>query len=388
MTPRASAAALDAGRRKPLQAVVEDGLRRIAEPNQEPPPPDGYETAKPPRQFKLLSAAHLRAMPAMRWLVHSMLPEQGFGAVFGPSGSGKGFVVVMLVAAIAEGAEFFGHRTKQGRVIYVWLEGQAGAPQRVAAWEKDAGREFPASVQFVFESFKLTDRADVQALAAAIEGAGGADVIVIDTLNRAAPEADENSSQDTGRLLEAAKDLQSMVGGFVLFVHHSGKDATKGMRGHSSIGAALDAVIEISRVDDRRELRVQKVKDGEDGETHPFRLRVVDLGEDEDGEPVTSCVVDREQKLEESAPRPKLPRGGNQKIVYDALGPLFRATHAMGKAGAPNGRPCLTLEEAIAGTRARLPVDTDRQTERAREAIKGLVGSGVLGCNEGWVWLK
>lgn len=347
------------------------------------------EQSAGPRRFELLRAAEVAARPPMRWLLHSVLPEEGYGAVFGPSGAGKGFLVISLVAALAEGGSFFGRRVrKQSRVIYVWLEGQSGAPQRIAAHVADSGRPFPDGVQFVFEAFKLTERDDVLGLAASIDSAGGADVIVIDTLNRAAPDADENSSQDTGRVLEAVKDLQTMVGGLVLLVHHTGKDATKGLRGHSSIGAALDVVIEVSRTEDRREWRVQKSKDGEDGETHPFSLRSVDLGVDEDGEAITSCVVEPEQVLDRAAARPKLPRGGNQKIVYEALGPLFRASATYGKAGAPAGRPCLLLQDAITGTRDRLPGESDRQTERARAAVSGLVGSGVLGCNEGWVWLK
>lgn len=351
------------------------------------PPPDELEA--PPRRFKLLSVAEIHAMPPMRWLLHGGLPEQGTAAIFGPSGSAKGFIIVRLISAIAEGADFFGHRTRRARVIYVVLEGQAGVPNRVKAWEIDEGRPFPEGVQFVFESFRLTDPGDVLGLAATIESAGGAEVIVIDTLNRAAPGADENSSQDMGRLLEAVQKLQAMTGGLVLLVHHTGKDSMRGMRGHSSLHAALDAAIEVSRSDDRREWKVAKSKDGEDGQVHVFRLRQVQLGEDEDGEPVTSCVVDPDLSAEPSpGPRPQLPKsGGNQKIVYDALGPLFRAASSRGMGGAPAVRPCLTLDDAIDGVRDRLTCDAARRKERAQQAITGLVGKGVLGCNEGWIWL-
>ena len=351
-----------------------------------PNPPD--EADAPPRRFKLLSVADVRAMPPMRWRVHSVLPEQGFAALYGPSGSGKGFLVVGMAAAIAEGADCFGHRTVQGRLIYVCLEGQAGVPQRIKAWEENAGRPFPDGVQFVFESFRLTSRDDVLGLAATIDAAGGADVIVIDTLNRAAPDADENSAPDMGRVLEAVKALQQMVGGLVLLVHHAGKDAARGMRGHSSVYAALDAVLEVTRTDDRREWAVHKAKDGRDGEVHPFRLRVVHLGEDDEGEAITSCAVESSQ-LEQAPlqPRVNLPTGGNQKIVYDALCPLFRESTTRGQAGAPPMRPCLSLDGAIHGVRDRLTVEPKRRTERAQQAINGLVARGVLGCNEGWIWL-
>jgi AAA domain/DnaB-like helicase N terminal domain len=340
--------------------------------------------------FKLLSVADLRAMPPQRWLIHSVLPRQGVAAIFGASGSGKGFFVVHIVAAVGDGDDCFGHRSRQGRVVYIVLEGQHGIPQRINAWERDTGREFPDAVRFVFDPFNLNDRDDIIGMAAAVAAAGGADLIVIDTLNRAAPGFDENSSVDMGKAVEAVTQLQAMTGGLVLLLHHSGKDATKGMRGHSSLHANLDAVIEVSRTGDRREWKSYKQKDGKDGEAHPFKLRVVHLGEDEDGEPITSCVIDADSSSDDGGDRTsvRLPKGGNQRIVYDGLSPLFRASRHTGQAGAPLQRPCLTLDDAIAGTRDRLAVEQKRRSERARQAITGLIASGVLGSNEGWLWLR
>lgn len=374
-----------------VQELVRTRARRIdapasSDPRPDPPINDG--ASAPPRWYRLLSMADLRTMPPMRWRIYGVMPAEGFGAMYGQSGSGKGFLIVDMIAAVAEGRPWFGHRVKPGRVLYVVLEGKAGIPKRFAAWEKANERPFPDAVHFLFESFRLTDRADVLGLAAAIESVGGAEVIVIDTLNRAAPGADENSSQDMGRVLEAVKDLQAMTGGMVLLVHHTGKDASKGMRGHSSLFGGMDAVIEVSRSGDLRSWSSGKLKDEKDGESHAFRIRRIELGEDDAHEPITSCVVEPEHSIDEpDMPRPKLPKGGNQKIVYDALCPLFKASKAWGKAGAPAHRPCLTLEEAVAGTRDRLTVEPKRRTERAQQAITGLVASGVLGSNEGWLWL-
>ena len=83
----------------------------------------------------------------------------------------------------------------------------------------------------------------------------------------------------------------------------------------------------------------------------------------------------------------KLPQGGNQKLILEGLRPLFKASHATGKAGAPAQRPCIELEAAITSAAPRLTCAPDRRAERAREAITGLVGRGVLGCNEGFLWL-
>lgn len=340
-----------------------------------------------PKRFRLLSVDDLRAMPRLEWLIHSVLPSTGCGAIYGPSTSGKSFLALDMAAALADSNEWFGHRIKSPKnCLYIALEGETGLRLRVEAWEKSNDRPFPEGVRFLFESFDLSTLTDTLALGGSIELSGGVDVIVIDTLNRAAPGADENASADMGRILEGVRDLQGLTESLVLLVHHTGKDATKGLRGHSSLFAALDAAIEVSRTDDRREWKVAKSKDGEDGAVHPFRLSVVDLGEDDEGDSITSCVV-RSDTDASSARRPRLPKTGAQRIVYDALGPLFRDSPVMGKGGAPPMRPCLDLDEAIAGVRDRMTCLQKRRTERAREAITGLVARGVIGCNEDWIWL-
>lgn len=366
---------------------------RIPPPASAAAAPSGDNSVLPPKRFKLLTGEDLAAMPRLRWAVRNVLPSAGVAALYGASTTGKSFLALDLAAAIAEGRDWFGHRVKQPRrVVYVVLEGEAGFRIRVQAWEQANGRQFPTNVRFVFQSFEIGELPDILALwdaidtEAATNEPGNAPVIIIDTLNRSAPSADENSSADMGRILEGVRSLQDLTEGLVLLVHHVGKDATKGMRGHSSLFAALDAAIEVTRADDRREWKVAKAKDGEDGQTHPFRLSVIELDDDEDGEPVSSCIVQPDDDERVSA-RPKLPKGGNQRIVYEALGQLFRESHTFGKAGAPAIRPCIRLDAAIGHARDRLTCPTDRRTERTRQALTGLIGSGVMGCNEDWIWL-
>lgn len=344
------------------------------------------DAALMPSRFKLMSADDLAQLPPLSWRVRGVLPDAGLAAMFGPSGCGKSFLVIDLAQAVAAGLPWFGHRVKSCPVTYCALEGEAGIAGRVAAHRAKHG-DFGGSLLYLLQPFNLLNGSDVAELSAAIQAAGGsAGVVILDTLNRAAPGSDENDSKDMGAIIAAAKSLQSQVGGLVLLIHHTGKDASKGLRGHSSLHAALDAAIEVRRDNDRREWKLHKSKDGDDSIAHPFRLEVVEVGKDEDGEPLTSCVVLAEEATGEALRRALPPKSGNQKIIWDALGEELRKSSSFAEAGAPPGRPCIRLEDAIEKTRGLLICEAKRQTERARDALKGLIARGLLQHREGWLW--
>ena len=84
-----------------------------------------------------------------------------------------------------------------------------------------------------------------------------------------------------------ARELRCLV----LLVHHSGKNSDAGMRGSSALLGAADAVWAISNDSGARTVTLAKSKDGADGLVWNFTLEPVTIGEDEEGEVITSCVV-------------------------------------------------------------------------------------------------
>lgn len=350
------------------------------------------QTKEAPQRFKVLTPADISELPPVRWRVRGVLPADGIAALFGASGAGKSFLALDLLGNVASGAEWFGNRVTSAPVLYIGLEGEAGIAQRLKAHQKRHG-EVTGRFRFILQPLDIRKPADRADLIAAAQAAGYSDgVLCIDTLNRAAPGADENDSAAMGEIIAAAKALQSDLGGLVLLIHHTGKDASKGLRGHSSLHAALDAALEVTRDGDRREWRTAKAKDGNDGLAHPFRLEVIDLGTDGDGEAVTSCCIVPEESTGEMVRRAKLPKGGNARLIWDALPELFRAAGERRPDGVPDelphGRPVLSLEDAIEGTKSRLPVDSDQRGYRARLAITSLVNSGLLTFRDGWLWVS
>lgn len=356
-----------------------DVLAKLLEAATEPP--------KPEPRYKLLGGDELRSLPPLAWRVRGVLPAVGLAALYGPSASGKSFLSFDMAAAIAEGRRWFDCRVEAAPVVYCALEGEAGFKLRAQAWEASRGRALPDGLRMMLQPFKLTESQDVIDLAAVVPAGA---VVVVDTLNRAAPTADENSSRDMGEILEAAKLLQTLTRGLVLLVHHTGKNAAAGLRGHSSLFAAMDACIEVSRDGDRREWKVAKSKDGIDGDACPFRLQVETLGVEPTGEAITSCVVVRDTAVEDVR-AVKLPQGGNQRVVLDALRELLQKAGPLNTPGAPAscppGRPAVELEVVLPRLAERLTVAPDRKTERARDAITGLVSRGVVVCDKGWIWM-
>ncbi len=279
------------------------------------------------QRFSPLPVEALEAMPPQQWRIKGVFPIEGLAVVYGASTAGKSFLSLEMAASIGDGLPFFEHATKPAAVLYVGLEGEGGYRGRVVAWQRHHGRAIPDSVRFLLQPFRLTDPQDVADLAAVCPPGC---VVFIDTLNRAAPGMDENSSRDMGAVIEGAKTLQRLIGGLVVLVAHTGKDSAKGLRGHSSLFAALDAAVLVNRDDNARSWKVDKAKDGRDGETHYFRLSVVEIGIDEDGDAITSCVVVPEEAP--TSPGAK-PLNAIQKLAMESFREACRSNGSVDAGG-------------------------------------------------------
>lgn len=322
--------------------------------------------------FPLRTAEEIKAQVEAPYLVQNLLPARGVVAIFGESGCGKSFLAMDLVFAVASGTpHWFGLKVKQRPVLYVALEGQGGLKRRITAWEAHQGRELTEQVRFQTGEFEIHDAQSVEWVAeAALAIFGVGCVIVIDTLNQAAPGRDENNSADMGSIIAGAQNLASRTEGLVILIHHSGKDRSKGMRGHSSLVAAMDAVIEVTRDGEARSWRAAKVKDDDCGAPRRFRLKALVVGRDEDGDEVRSCAVE----IDLSAPTPKLRPlvGSNRLACMEALKSAVRA-----------GESNLTWERAVEIAAVVLNLPAGRRKTRAKETLQSMLRSSHLRLENG-----
>lgn len=245
-----------------------------------------------PLRFQVVPAGEFAQGQPPGWIVKGVIPRAQLVVLFGESGSGKSFVALDIAAAIVRGTDWRGHRTKRGRVVYLAAEGGGGFRNRLRAYEqqhKVALQDLPLGIIHAAPNF--LQRADAVEVAKAIEAAGGADLVIVDTFAQVTPGANENAAEDMGKALAHCRGIHQATSAVVLLVHHAGKDPTRGARGWSGLRAAADAELEVLRLPGGRLLRVSKQKDGDDGLEWGFDLETVPVGLDEDGDVVLSCVV-------------------------------------------------------------------------------------------------
>jgi hypothetical protein len=243
--------------------------------------------------------------------------------VFGQEGSAKTFVVLDQFFHIAAGRPWFGRKVEQGGVLYIAAEGSVGIRLRIEAWKREHGipdgipfAMIPASVDLLDPAAALAKLEQVIAFLTAFWGAPPV-VIGIDTLSQTMGGGDENTS-DMATYIANCGRLAAPIGCAIVIIHHQPLDAqTKRPRGHSSLAGAVDTMLHIEGRDGTRRLSIIKQKDLERGDDILFRLKQVEIGTDEEGKPVTSCVIEQADDMVVPDAGPRM--SPTRRIVLDAL---------------------------------------------------------------------
>ena len=126
-------------------------------------------------------------------------------------------------------------------------------------------------------------------------------LIVVDTISNAAgymKGGDDNDSATTTALMGTLRAVAETIGCFVLGVDHFGKDIAGGTRGSTAKESSADLVLAalgdkaVTGAVSNVKLAIRKNRAGRSGMEYPFSMREVALGADEDGDPITTLVVD------------------------------------------------------------------------------------------------
>lgn len=367
------------------------------------------------------------------WLIKGILPRGGVGMVIGKWQSGKSFFATDLSLNVALGEPYLGRKTRQGLTIYQAGEAGLGLKMRLRAAREARGIAKDANVPFVLMPEPLDMYGSEDPVTKFIAEAKmwssfyemPIELTTIDTFSAATAGANENSSEHVSLILGRGNRIARELGCLCLWVHHLNAAGDKA-RGHSSLMGNVDVVIEISELERTeteeiagqqitrtvREARVIKQKEGERGFHWNFLLKKVDVGKDEDGDPVTSCIVTPPGEIEGDSP--SMPAA--QRNVGIALNAervvLFKALlKALDEGGSA---PPLALQLPQSVTRAvefgkfrfayrKGVAPTDAEAKKHNDTIKkriqrfqdfilsrGLAAIGTVGEGDDetqWIWL-
>jgi hypothetical protein len=320
-----------------------------------------------PQRFLPVQAAEFASGAHPGWLVKNVIPAADLVVMFGESGSGKSFVALDIAGAIARGAEWRGNRVKQGRVVIIAAEGGAGYRGRLRAYAALHGIELAAlDIWVIHAQPNMLLKDDALDVCKAILAIGGASLVIVDTFAQVTPGANENAAEDMGKALTHCRGIRIATKAPVLLVHHSGKDQSKGARGWSGLKAAADAELEVVRMPTGRLVRLSKQKDGEDGLAWGFDLEQVPVGQDEDGDIVTSMVV-REAALPviQQVIAASKAAGPVEKVVLEVVNEMALAQTSGIEVSRVIDEAAKRLAEPEAGGR-------DTRKQRVRRAVLSL----------------
>jgi hypothetical protein len=343
--------------------------------------------------YRLIHFDDLRPGTKSAYLVDGVIPRAGIVAVWGPPKSGKSFWTFDLVMHIALGWPYRGRRVERGPVAYLAFEGAEGFNNRAEAFRRT--HEIAADDRPWF--YLLASNAklvrDHKALIASIDGQmldRPPTVVVLDTLNRSI-DGSESKDLDMGQYLAAAEVIGNEFDCVVIIVHHSGIDDSR-PRGHTSLTGTAAAQLSVKRdAASRVVVEVEAMKDGAEGAGFVSALKVIEVGVDDAGQPITSCVI---EAVEHAAPittsRPKLT--ANQSRFVDILreAVLDAPDDHKTTANIPGGCTAISREWLKMCCAAKGWVENDgssRSRAKVSEMINALAGKRIIGTTNLYVWV-
>ena len=338
---------------------------------------------------------------AMPQLDRSYLVKGWFGAgqlsmVYGPSNVGKSFFVQDVAWHVSAGQDWHGNKVKGGVVLFLALEGGMTTHNRIVALRQQYPEHEAKLAMRALPVNLLEENADVQLIIDLCEEVkrahGDIAMIIVDTLSRSMPGGDENSPASSTAVISACDRIRGETDAHLLLVHHSGKNLDAKARGHSSLRAAVETEIELS-YDEATGLRTAlatKQRDLEGGRKFHFKLNVIELGHDADGDPVTTCVIVPASSDDVEKANKKAIKGKNQILFKTCFQQLRGEGIGMSNpAGVGWPEPStfwVIKEEDIKKHFMGKVSGVANPSQTYKQSIAGLTSAGHIVQNDGYIW--
>ncbi len=265
-------------------------------------------------KIELCHWSNLSKIQNRNYLIKGLLDKIGVSLIYGPSNSGKTFLALDLAAYISLNMQWSNQKTNGGKVVYVAAEGGFGISNRLKAFEMHHKLEDCGDMYILPRPLKLCgEKAETKLFINTLNEFQDIGLIIIDTLSRCF-DGEENGSKDMSDFIRNIDLIKNTINAHVLIIHHTGKDASKGARGHSALRAAVDTEVEVKNKNGTITAIVTKQRDGKTGSSYSFDLKVYEVDEDEDGDSIKSCALVCAEKQPDG-----VRLTGRVKRAYDIL---------------------------------------------------------------------
>jgi hypothetical protein len=337
-------------------------------------------------RLTVFALADLETAPRRDYILKGLIAPNEISVWVGAPKCGKSFLLLDVTYRLSLRRLVFKRRVKQVKVLYVAAEGEGGIGNRIKALRDKYGPS--DNFHWIAQPADLLHKEGHLAELTAAAGSCGAQLIVLDTLSRMLNGGDENSPADMGKFVANVTELRVQTKAHIAVIHHPAKGGNGGHgRGHSCLEGADDALIEVTKHDDgSRSAHVVHAKDDADGDRFGFNLEPVVLGIDEDGDKITTLVVNEQ---DEAAARPAaVSLSDNQQIAMRCLNRALATYAFMSVVGQGSERlVCYVADWRKVfdqeGKPGALPNTKRMAFDRA---VGGLLSKGLIGAQDDLVW--
>ena len=207
------------------------------------------------------------------FLISDWLVQDTVTCIYGAPGAYKTYFMLEAGFCLAAGVPFAGKPVHQTSVAYVAAEGQRGLAMRLEALS-EAHQVVPDrnSFRLITQPLNLLDDEAVTCFIRYLfdlEKREKIDfgLVVLDTYSQCISGADENSQAVASKASSAMIRIRRELETTLVYVHHTGKDESRGMRGSDALRANTDGAIEIVRDDEDSPFATAIVKRSKDAPT-------------------------------------------------------------------------------------------------------------------------
>ncbi|QJU56830.1 AAA family ATPase [Sphingomonas sp. AP4-R1] len=322
--------------------------------------------ATAPTALRFLPPSACADTPSRGYVVKGLFAPRDLACIFGAPGAGKSLIAPHIGYQAALGRTAFGMRTKPGCVFYVAAEDPHGMRGRVTGLRRRHGDAPDFILVEGVSDLLASGSPDLAALRSAVAEQRPS-LIFLDTLAMSFPGLEENTAEDMGRVVAIARSLTGH-GAAVVLIHHDTKAQGATPRGHSLLNGALDVGLQLFARDEAGIVRgkLTKNRNGSCDRDIAFRIATECLGEDEDGDAITTALVD--ELAPGAAPkREKLTPSERAALqIFEALSTAGAVTEDAWR------------KACVASATVSASADADSRRKAAKRAFEGLARKGAV----------